>query len=52
MDGTKVLALAGPVADRNQFGNFMIRNIHLEKVRRGIPLSTHAAASCARYQTA
>jgi len=52
IDKNKLLALAGPVGDRAQFGEYIRKNIHLHRLRTGIPLGTHAAAHFTRKELA
>lgn len=43
------MALAGPIGERTQFGEYVHRNIHLHRIRHGVPLSISASANFARY---
>lgn len=52
IDENKLLALAGPIGDRNQFGEIIRKSIHLHRLRTGLALQTSAAASFTRVQMA
>eukprot|EP00921_Rhytidocystis_pertsovi_P007720 GHVQ01012786.1.p1 GENE.GHVQ01012786.1~~GHVQ01012786.1.p1 ORF type:complete len:192 (-),score=23.57 GHVQ01012786.1:507-1082(-) len=52
VDSNKLLAAAGPIGDRNQFGEYIRKNIHLHRLRTGLPLRTQSAANFTRMQMA
>eukprot|EP00455_Lapot_gusevi_P009616 TRINITY_DN1431_c0_g1_i1.p1 TRINITY_DN1431_c0_g1~~TRINITY_DN1431_c0_g1_i1.p1 ORF type:complete len:201 (+),score=40.29 TRINITY_DN1431_c0_g1_i1:70-672(+) len=52
LDSQKVMGVTGPVGDRVNFTEYIIRNIHLYALRNGISLSTHAAANWTRNELA
>lgn len=52
LDSTKLLAQAGPIGDRNHFGEFVQKNIALYNLRTGLTLNTWATASWVRNQLA
>eukprot|EP01071_Lankesteria_metandrocarpae_P002207 Lankesteria_metandrocarpae@DN2160_c0_g1_i1.p1 len=52
IDGNKLMGTAGPQGDRRQFEEFIRKNVHLHRLRTGIPLSTNAAANFTRNELA
>jgi len=52
LDSHKILGMAGEQGDREQFGEYVERNLALTYFRTGCPLSTSAAASWTRNQLA
>lgn len=52
LDSHKLLGIAGPVADRTNFSDFIQRNVQLYQLKAGVPLSTQATASFIRTQLA
>lgn len=46
------MAAAGPVGDRNQFSEYVQKNIHLHELRTEVSLDTKAAATWTRNQLA
>lgn len=52
VDANKLFGMAGPPGERMVFGEFIRKNIHLHRLRTGIPLNTKAAASFTRGEMA
>lgn len=52
LDKYKLLGATGPTGDRNNFCEYIQKNIHLYELRTGVELSTHAAAKYTRNQLA
>lgn len=52
IDKRKLLACAGPVADRHQFADYIEKNLTLRRYRTGVELSNHAAANYIRNELA
>lgn len=52
LDSHKAIAMNGEPGDRNQFGEYMQKNIKLHSIRSGLPISTDAAAHYIRGQLA
>jgi 20S proteasome subunit beta 4 len=52
LDQYKLLGATGPTGDRNNFCEYIQKNIALYELRTGVPLSTHAAANYTRNQLA
>eukprot|EP00742_Colponemidia_sp_Colp-10_P001094 GILJ01001184.1.p1 GENE.GILJ01001184.1~~GILJ01001184.1.p1 ORF type:complete len:206 (+),score=31.15 GILJ01001184.1:45-620(+) len=52
IDNSTLLASAGENGDRNQFCEYIQKNLHLYELRTGIPLSTKAAAHYTRGELA
>lgn len=52
LDHDKVMGLAGAIGDRNQFGEYIQKNIHLYRFRTSRALSCEAAANFTRQQLA
>ncbi|KAH0471708.1 MAG: hypothetical protein KVP17_003138 [Porospora cf. gigantea B] len=52
IDDNKVIATAGPQADRNSFGDYIRANVHLHRLRNDRALSTHALANFSRSELA
>eukprot|EP00918_Siedleckia_nematoides_P105032 GHVU01229342.1.p2 GENE.GHVU01229342.1~~GHVU01229342.1.p2 ORF type:complete len:152 (-),score=22.98 GHVU01229342.1:1144-1599(-) len=52
VDEDKLIGTAGPHGDRMQFGEYIRKNVHLHRLRTGIPLSTNAAANFTRNELA
>lgn len=50
LDDRKVLGLVGEVADRNQFGEYVHKNLELTRYKTGNELSTKEAANFIRYR--
>ena len=51
LDHFKLLGMSGPNGDRNAFGEYVQKNVHLYQLKNNIPLSTHAAANFLRFLT-
>jgi len=49
---TGPIGATGPTGDRNNFCEFIQKNMHLYELRTGVTLSTHAAAKYTRNQLA
>ncbi|EEA07124.1 proteasome subunit beta type 2, putative [Cryptosporidium muris RN66] len=52
IDGNKLIATAGDIGDRNQFGEFIKCNINLYSLRNNVNLGTSATASFTRLELA
>ena len=52
LDNYKLLGATGPTGDRNNFCEYIQKNVHLYELKTGVPLSTHAAAAYTRNQLA
>jgi len=52
MDKYKLVAMAGPVGDRNNFCEYIQKNAHLYELRNRIPLTTHGLANFTRTELA
>lgn len=52
LDRHKVLAMAGEAGDREQFGQYIQKNLKLHTLRSGLPISTHGAANFTRNELA
>ena len=52
LDKYKLLGATGPTGDRNNFCEYIQKNVHLYELRTGVSLSTHAAAKYTRNQLA
>eukprot|EP00920_Eleutheroschizon_duboscqi_P039647 GHVT01095202.1.p1 GENE.GHVT01095202.1~~GHVT01095202.1.p1 ORF type:complete len:193 (-),score=29.59 GHVT01095202.1:348-926(-) len=52
IDSNKLLACAGPVGDRTQFGEYIRKNTHLYRLRNGYHMNTKATAHFTRQQLA
>eukprot|EP00211_Chloroparvula_japonica_P015388 CAMPEP_0119131972 /NCGR_PEP_ID=MMETSP1310-20130426/11059_1 /TAXON_ID=464262 /ORGANISM="Genus nov. species nov., Strain RCC2339" /LENGTH=199 /DNA_ID=CAMNT_0007122575 /DNA_START=252 /DNA_END=851 /DNA_ORIENTATION=+ len=52
LDDNKIVAAVGDAADRDQFCEFVEKNVTLYRMRTGIPLSTKAVAHWTRRQLA
>jgi len=52
LDSHKILACTGPTGDRNNFCEYIQKNMALYELRTGVQLSTHAAANWTRTQLA
>ena len=52
LDNDKVIALAGAVSQRREFGNFLQKNVHLYKYKNGNKLDTTTTANWARSRMA
>lgn len=52
LDQYKLLGATGPTGDRNNFCEYIQKNITLYELRTGVSLSTHAAAKYTRNQLA
>lgn len=52
LDNDKIMALAGEAGDRNNFGEYIQKNIHLTQFRTGIKMTTKEAANYARSELA
>jgi len=52
LDDYKLLGATGPTGDRNNFCEYIQKNVHLYELRTGVSLSTHAAAKYTRNQLA
>ena len=52
IDQNKVLGLSGLPADRELFSEYVLRNMHLNRIRQGFPMSTHAIATFSRTELA
>merc|ERR1740127_210324 len=50
LDGTKLLANSGPTSDRNNFTEYIQKNMSLYALNNDLKLSTSAAASYTRGQ--
>jgi 20S proteasome subunit beta 4 len=48
LDSHKLMAMNGEPGDRNQFGEYIQKNLALQAIRTGLPLTTHAAAHYVR----
>lgn len=52
LDGSKMMASAGPAGDRYHFSEFVQKNLHLHEMRTGISLDTKAIANWTRNELA
>jgi len=52
IDGNKMMALGGEHGDRNEFGQYIQKNVKLFTLRQGFTLSTHAVANFTREELA
>jgi 20S proteasome subunit beta 4 len=52
LDDNKILAAAGDAGDRDQFCQFVQKNVHLNRLRFGNRMSTHATANWTRAELA
>eukprot|EP00762_Andalucia_godoyi_P004090 ANDGO_06326.mRNA.1 Proteasome subunit beta type-2-A len=52
LDSHKAIAMSGEPGDRNQFGEYIQKNLKLHTIRSGLPVSTDAAANYIRGQLA
>lgn len=52
LDDFKLLGASGPPGDKEQFTNYIQKNLHLFALRNGRALSTHAAANFTRGELA
>ncbi|MDP2434599.1 MAG: proteasome subunit beta [archaeon] len=52
LDHNKILVCSGDAGDRDQFCEYIQRNVHLERLRSSHPLSTHATAHRIRHELA
>lgn len=52
VDNDKLILLAGPSGDREQFGEYIRKNIHFQRFKNSYPTSIGATANFARQELA